>query len=163
MCYFLTFSQNGKIPTQFRNVSILSVRPQPSSARTSTWPHWRPLTCQFFLLSEDLDPEKELSATRSSLSMDWLTCLLEIFSVMRSSLDRHVELNSPLLWSQEPSFHWSEAKTKLILRKRKFQEVVLDLVKEAMLKAIEKGSKGFLIDGYPREVVQGQQFESEVN
>jgi adenylate kinase family enzyme len=29
--------------------------------------------------------------------------------------------------------------------------IVLDLVKEAMLKAIEKGSKGFLIDGYPRE------------
>ncbi|KAF1747298.1 hypothetical protein GCK72_023760 [Caenorhabditis remanei] len=41
-------------------------------------------------------------------------------------------------------------------------EVVLDLVKEAMLKAIEKGSKGFLIDGYPREVAQGQQFESEI-
>lgn len=30
-------------------------------------------------------------------------------------------------------------------------DIVLDLVKEAMLKAIEKGSKGFLIDGYPRE------------
>lgn len=42
------------------------------------------------------------------------------------------------------------------------QEVVLDLVKEAMLKAVEKGSKGFLIDGYPREVKQGDQFENEV-
>jgi adenylate kinase len=41
-------------------------------------------------------------------------------------------------------------------------EIVLDLVKEAMLKAIEKGSKGFLIDGYPREVKQGDQFEAEV-
>jgi adenylate kinase family enzyme len=30
-------------------------------------------------------------------------------------------------------------------------EIVLDLIKVAMLKAIEKGSKGFLIDGYPRE------------
>ncbi|VDL69276.1 unnamed protein product [Nippostrongylus brasiliensis] len=41
-------------------------------------------------------------------------------------------------------------------------EVVLDLVKEAMLKAVAKGSKGFLIDGYPREVKQGEQFESEI-
>uniref|UniRef100_A0A0N4Z7L5 Adenylate kinase isoenzyme 1 n=1 Tax=Parastrongyloides trichosuri TaxID=131310 RepID=A0A0N4Z7L5_PARTI len=41
-------------------------------------------------------------------------------------------------------------------------EVVLDLIKEAMVKAIQKGSKGFLIDGYPREVKQGEQFESEI-
>jgi len=41
-------------------------------------------------------------------------------------------------------------------------EVVLDLIKEAMLKEVAKGSKGFLIDGYPREVKQGQQFESEI-
>lgn len=41
-------------------------------------------------------------------------------------------------------------------------EVVLDLIKEAMLEAIKKGSKGFLIDGYPREVKQGEQFESEI-
>ncbi|KHJ93834.1 putative adenylate kinase [Oesophagostomum dentatum] len=30
-------------------------------------------------------------------------------------------------------------------------EVVLDLIKEAMLKEVARGSKGFLIDGYPRE------------
>jgi len=41
-------------------------------------------------------------------------------------------------------------------------EVVLDLIKEAMVKAVSKGSKGFLIDGYPREVKQGEQFESEI-
>ncbi|PAV88490.1 hypothetical protein WR25_23118 [Diploscapter pachys] len=41
-------------------------------------------------------------------------------------------------------------------------EVVLDLVKEAMLKEVAKGSKGFLIDGYPREVKQGDQFEAEI-
>lgn len=41
-------------------------------------------------------------------------------------------------------------------------EVVLDLIKEAMLKEVAKGSKGFLIDGYPREVPQGEQFENEV-
>ncbi|CAI5456011.1 unnamed protein product [Caenorhabditis angaria] len=41
-------------------------------------------------------------------------------------------------------------------------EVVLTLVKEAMLKAVAKGSKGFLIDGYPREVSQGVQFENEI-
>ncbi|KIH49245.1 adenylate kinase isoenzyme 5 domain protein, partial [Ancylostoma duodenale] len=40
-------------------------------------------------------------------------------------------------------------------------EVVLDLIKEAMLKEVAKGSKGFLIDGYPREVKQGEQFEHE--
>jgi len=41
-------------------------------------------------------------------------------------------------------------------------EVVLDLIKEAMLKEFSKGSKGFLIDGYPREIKQGDQFESEI-
>ncbi|KAK6023777.1 adenylate kinase, partial [Ostertagia ostertagi] len=41
-------------------------------------------------------------------------------------------------------------------------EVVLDLVKEAMLKEVAKGSKGFLIDGYPRDVKQGEQFEREI-
>ncbi|KAE9413730.1 hypothetical protein Angca_007777 [Angiostrongylus cantonensis] len=41
------------------------------------------------------------------------------------------------------------------------EEVVLDLIKEAMLKEVAKGSKGFLIDGYPREVKQGEQFERE--
>lgn len=40
---------------------------------------------------------------------------------------------------------------------------MLDLVKEAMLQAVAKGSKGFLIDGYPREVKQGEQFEHEVS
>ncbi|KAK5977658.1 hypothetical protein GCK32_009289 [Trichostrongylus colubriformis] len=41
-------------------------------------------------------------------------------------------------------------------------EIVLDLIKEAMLKEVAKGSKGFLIDGYPREVKQGEQFEREI-
>lgn len=31
-----------------------------------------------------------------------------------------------------------------------------------MLIEIKKGSKGFLIDGYPREIKQGDLFESEV-
>lgn len=38
---------------------------------------------------------------------------------------------------------------------------MLDLLKEAMLANVAK-SKGFLIDGYPREVAQGIQFESEI-
>lgn len=42
------------------------------------------------------------------------------------------------------------------------QDTVLLLLKEAMLaKAAE--SKGFLIDGYPREMEQGTRFEKEVN
>ncbi|MFH4975318.1 hypothetical protein AB6A40_002027 [Gnathostoma spinigerum] len=41
-------------------------------------------------------------------------------------------------------------------------EIVLDLIKEAIVEAVEKGSKGFLIDGYPREVKQGVQFEEEI-
>lgn len=40
-------------------------------------------------------------------------------------------------------------------------EVVLDLLKEAMLSKLST-SKGFLIDGYPREVAQGIQFEYEI-
>merc|ERR1712117_122457 len=39
--------------------------------------------------------------------------------------------------------------------------VVLDLLAEAML-AKGSGSKGFLIDGYPREVSQGEEFEKEI-
>ncbi|KHJ92788.1 adenylate kinase isoenzyme 5 domain protein [Oesophagostomum dentatum] len=42
------------------------------------------------------------------------------------------------------------------------QEIVLDLIKEAVLKEVAKGSKGFLVDGYPREVKQGEQFEKEI-
>jgi adenylate kinase len=39
--------------------------------------------------------------------------------------------------------------------------VVLDLLAEAMIAKLG-GSKGFLIDGYPREVAQGQEFEKEI-
>jgi len=39
-------------------------------------------------------------------------------------------------------------------------DVVLTLLKEAMLK--NKDAKGFLIDGYPRELEQGTRFESEI-
>ena len=39
--------------------------------------------------------------------------------------------------------------------------VVLDLLAEAMLMKVS-GSKGFLIDGYPRDVAQGKQFEAEI-
>lgn len=42
------------------------------------------------------------------------------------------------------------------------QEVVLDLLAEAMLKRVST-SKGFLIDGYPREQAQGVQFEQTVS
>jgi len=38
---------------------------------------------------------------------------------------------------------------------------VLDLLAEAMIKKLPS-SKGFLIDGYPREVSQGQEFEKDV-
>ncbi|XP_059092214.1 adenylate kinase isoenzyme 1-like [Tigriopus californicus] len=39
--------------------------------------------------------------------------------------------------------------------------VVLDLLAEGMLSKLNE-SKGFLIDGYPREVAQGQDFEAEI-
>jgi adenylate kinase family enzyme len=42
------------------------------------------------------------------------------------------------------------------------QEVVLQLIREAMKKHAAT-SKGFLIDGYPRELEQGIKFEKEVN
>ena len=40
-------------------------------------------------------------------------------------------------------------------------ETVLTLLREAMIKKA-KDSKGFLIDGYPRELDQGKRFEAEV-
>merc|ERR1712083_505826 len=40
-------------------------------------------------------------------------------------------------------------------------QVVLDLLAEAMIKKLPS-SKGFLIDGYPREVSQGQEFEKDI-
>jgi adenylate kinase len=40
-------------------------------------------------------------------------------------------------------------------------ETVLTLLKEAMIKKAA-GSKGFLIDGYPRELDQGKRFEADV-
>jgi len=39
--------------------------------------------------------------------------------------------------------------------------VVLDLLAEAMISKLD-GSKGYLIDGYPREVQQGKEFEAEI-
>ena len=41
------------------------------------------------------------------------------------------------------------------------QATVLDLLAEAMIKKLG-GSKGFLIDGYPREVAQGEEFEKAI-
>jgi adenylate kinase len=40
-------------------------------------------------------------------------------------------------------------------------QTVLDMIKDAMLKNIET-SKGFLIDGYPRQMDQGLEFEKQV-
>jgi len=40
-------------------------------------------------------------------------------------------------------------------------DVVLDLLKEAMLKSLPT-TKGYLIDGYPREVAQGEEFEKQI-
>ena len=41
------------------------------------------------------------------------------------------------------------------------QDTVITLIKEAMVKNAAT-SKGFLIDGYPREIEQGTRFEKEV-
>jgi len=43
-----------------------------------------------------------------------------------------------------------------------FQATVLQLLKEAMLKSLPT-SKGFLIDGYPRDVGQGEEFEKTIS
>ncbi|KAJ8286852.1 hypothetical protein GJAV_G00044090 [Gymnothorax javanicus] len=40
-------------------------------------------------------------------------------------------------------------------------ETVLDMIKEAMIAKADV-SKGFLIDGYPREVKQGEEFEKKI-
>ena len=41
------------------------------------------------------------------------------------------------------------------------KEIVIQLLKDAMLK--HPDSPGFLIDGFPREISQGVQFEEEVS
>lgn len=41
------------------------------------------------------------------------------------------------------------------------QDTVLDMLRDAMLAKADT-SKGFLIDGYPREVKQGEEFEKKV-
>lgn len=43
-----------------------------------------------------------------------------------------------------------------------FQDIVLQLLKEA-IKSHLPTSKGYLIDGYPRNVDQGERFEKEVS
>jgi adenylate kinase len=40
-------------------------------------------------------------------------------------------------------------------------QIVLDMIKDAMISKL-KTSKGFLIDGYPRQVDQGIEFEKQV-
>lgn len=42
------------------------------------------------------------------------------------------------------------------------QGIILELLKEAMVASLS-GSKGFLIDGYPREVKQGEEFGRRVS
>lgn len=41
-------------------------------------------------------------------------------------------------------------------------DIVLDLIREAMLAKVDS-SNGFLIDGYPRQVDQGIEFEKKVS
>lgn len=40
-------------------------------------------------------------------------------------------------------------------------QIVLDMIKDAMLATVDS-SKGYLIDGYPREVNQGVEFEKQI-
>lgn len=40
------------------------------------------------------------------------------------------------------------------------QDTILELLSEAMVK--KNDAKGFLIDGFPRDVPQGEKFENEV-
>lgn len=43
------------------------------------------------------------------------------------------------------------------------QDTVLQLIKNAMEKAVASGkTSGFLIDGYPRDIEQGKEFEQKV-
>lgn len=45
---------------------------------------------------------------------------------------------------------------------RRFQDVILELLKQAMLDQLQ-GSYGFLIDGFPRDEEQAVAFEKEVS
>ena len=41
-----------------------------------------------------------------------------------------------------------------------FKTVVLDLLAEAMIKAIDEGAKGYLLDAFPINIEQAEAFES---
>ncbi|XP_032334398.1 adenylate kinase isoenzyme 1 isoform X2 [Camelus ferus] len=55
----------------------------------------------------------------------------------------------------------SHAREKLKKTKIIFVETVLDMLRDAMVAKVDT-SKGFLIDGYPREVQQGEEFERRI-
>merc|ERR1712243_539481 len=93
----------------------------------------------------DLAVARELSVTRLWQSMATLTCPLEI------CLERRL----PLAPSEESLTAIMESGQLVPLA------TVLDLLAEAMIKRLG-GSKGFLIDGYPREVAQGEEFEKAI-
>lgn len=61
----------------------------------------------------------------------------------------------------ESPFDWHACALLSLVHVLRFQNIVLQLLKEAML-AKAATSRGFLIDGYPRELDQGIKFEKEV-
>merc|ERR1712080_344272 len=91
---------------------------------------------------EDLAVARELSVTRLWQSMATLTCPLGIYSGRRRPLAQREESLSPPSWSLASWSPWPLSWISWL----------------AMIKRLG-GSKGFLIDGYPREVAQGEEFE----
>merc|ERR1712080_533533 len=86
---------------------------------------------------EDLAVARELSVTRLWQSMATLTCPLGIYSGRRWPLAQRGKSLTAIMESGQ-----------LVPL-----ATVLDLLAEAMIKRLG-GSKGFLIDGYPREVAR---------
>merc|ERR1712080_172232 len=95
--------------------------------------------------AEDLAVARELSVTRLWQSMATLTCPLGVYSGRRwPGSERGKSLTAIMESGQLVPL-----------------ATVLDLLAEAMIKRLG-GSKGFLIDGYPREVAQGEEFEKAI-
>lgn len=78
--------------------------------------------------------------------------------------DRVIETPASIINWPLSAFSTKSGKSfwRLIIMSRVcFQDTVLDMIKDAMIAKADV-SKGFLIDGYPREVKQGEEFEKKV-
>lgn len=118
-----------------------------------------------------LGPQQELAERRSSVNIiELISDLIHQSSLLSSEKARRGRLAWDIcvraegfqLWGstlQGPDEGGKRGSWPLLLLCP--QETVLDMLRDAMMAKVDT-SKGFLIDGYPREVQQGIEFEQRV-